>query len=37
MDNAPGSYSLHDMDERRATKEHNEEDANPLGWDVAVR
>ena len=33
---APVSYGLRDMDERCATKEHNEEDANPFGWEVAV-
>ena len=33
----PASYSLHGMEERRATKEHYEEDTNPFGWDVVVR
>lgn len=33
----PASCSLHGMDERRATKEHYEEDANPFGRDVVVR
>jgi len=36
-DTEPASYSLHGMDERRATKERYEEDANPFGWDVVVR
>ena len=36
-DNEPVSYGLRDMDERRATKEHYEEDANPFGWDIVVR
>lgn len=36
-DNEPVSYGLRDVDERRATKEHYEEDANPFGRDVVVR